>query len=111
VFEAQEEELEYHKLMYVLSAHGRAVFTAIERIGEATNYEFDGATIEREIMPLLDALPEKDRTIVLKLQRNVGDRYYALAADAAEGGEWDPDEFFRPDKFFRVDEDGEDTTP
>jgi hypothetical protein len=103
--------MEYHKLLDELSAHGRAVFTAIDRIGEATNYEFDGATIEREIMPLLDALPEKDRAIVLVLQRLVGETYYAMAADAAEGGEWDPDEFFRPDKFFRVDEDGEDTTP
>ena len=97
--------MEYHKLLDELSAHGRAVFTAIDRIGEASNYVFDGATIEREILPLLD------RAIVLVLQRLVGETYYAMAADAAEGGEWDPDEFFRPDKFFRVDEDGEDTTP
>jgi hypothetical protein len=102
--------MKYYELMNELSAQGRAVFDAIERVAEPPDYNFSSPTEEREFLSLLQTLSERDLTIVLELQLHVAEAYEAMAGVVAESGEWDPDEFFRPEKFFRVDEDGEDTT-
>ena len=84
----------YHELMDALSAQGRAVFDAIQRIGEATGYDPSSPTVESEFLPLLETLSERDRTIVLELQLHVAEAYLAMADVVAEGGGCDPDEFF-----------------
>jgi hypothetical protein len=101
----------YHELLNELSAQGRAVFDAIERVAKPPDYNFSSPTEESEVLSLLETLSARDFTILLELQLHVAEAYEAIADVVAESGEWDPDEFFRPEKFFRVDEDGEDTTP
>ncbi len=96
----------YHELMDALSAQGRAVFDAIQRIGEATGYDLSSPEkIQSDFLSLLDTLSERDRTIVLELQLYVAEAYQAMADVVAEGGGCDPDEFFG------VGLGGEDTTP
>jgi hypothetical protein len=85
----------YHELMDALSAQGRAVFDAIQRIGEATGYDpRSPEKIQSDFLSLLDTLSERDRTIVLELQLHVAEAYLAMADVVAEGGGCDPDEFF-----------------
>lgn len=98
-------DMKYHEMMDELSADGRAVFATIQRVGEATGYDFSSPTVESAFLPLLETLSEKDRAIVLELQEvHVAEAYLAMADIVDEGGEWDPDEFFG------VELGGDDTT-
>jgi hypothetical protein len=94
----------YHELLNELSAQGRAVFDAIERIAEPPHFNFSSPAEESELLSLLETLSARDFTIVLELQLHVAEAYEAMDDVVAEGGDWDPDEFFG------VEWGGEDTT-
>jgi hypothetical protein len=86
--------MRYYELMSELSARGRAVYDAIERVAEPPDYNFSSPTEENEFLPLLETLSERDLTIILELQLHVAEAYEAIADVVAEGVDWDPDEFF-----------------